>query len=110
MRPHNLTRAPPSAGVKAARFAAVGITELLDEAGHLSPGEASDLLQIAPDETLVGFAQTAVLEAAQFVYDPVVGVLASRRIDAEGLGAFQESTNLLQRLKPLVLSVTIIFR
>lgn len=43
---------------------AAGVTELLDEARHLRPGQAGDLLQIAAHQALVGLAQPGVAKAA----------------------------------------------
>jgi hypothetical protein len=87
------------------------MTELGEQPGDLSPGQASDLLQVAPDQTLVRPAQTGIAEAAQLGSDPVIGGSTGRGFEAEGLSPGEKGAGTWSRSwSPWVMSMTIILR
>ena len=78
-----------------------GIAELTDQAGHLGPGEAADLLQVAPHQALVGLAEAEIAETPQLTGDPVVEGLTAWHVEVEGVCTFKEGVDLLHALEPL---------
>lgn len=78
-----------------------GLTERLDQAGHLGSGEAADLDQIIPDQAFVGLAQALIAELTQGLLDPLIGFIPGGNFEIQGGSALEEGPDLFQGQEPL---------
>jgi len=75
-----------------------GVPVLRDQASHLGAGEAAELEEMIPDQSLVGLDQPQVAELAQRGFDPVIGLSTGGKPEVEGGAAAQKRPDLVQTL------------
>ena len=73
---------------------------LLDEAGHLGPGQAGHLLEEPLRQALVGLPEAVVLEADQRAANEGVGGAAVGEFEVRRFAAVQEGPDLLEGTNP----------